>query len=232
MLLVIVPLYGAFASRVNRTQLVQSVTLFFAGNLVLFGQYTTEFWAPNATTTFARQGGAALDWGLVARQSVKRTSIGTLFLGQNRDGNTKVLRLSGYSVVPVSTPEIEFVLQSLPLTAAVAQAYTKNGHTFYRLSIANKTLEYDCTSNTWNYNTTGVAGDRGIAQYGALVGGQYYVSDYRNNRIYRVRPDVYTDGSETIVREAITRHIFADYDQITVAAVFLDFETGVGLTSG
>jgi len=36
MLLVLVPAYGAFASRVNRTQLVQRVTLFFAANLVLF----------------------------------------------------------------------------------------------------------------------------------------------------------------------------------------------------
>ena len=36
LLLVLVPAYGAFASRVNRTQLVQWVTLFFAGNLVLF----------------------------------------------------------------------------------------------------------------------------------------------------------------------------------------------------
>jgi hypothetical protein len=32
----IVPAYSAFASRVNRTQLVQWVTLFFAGNLGLF----------------------------------------------------------------------------------------------------------------------------------------------------------------------------------------------------
>jgi AAA family ATP:ADP antiporter len=36
LLLFIVPAYSAFASRVNRTQLVQWVTLFFAGNLLLF----------------------------------------------------------------------------------------------------------------------------------------------------------------------------------------------------
>ena len=36
LLLVLVPAYGAFASRVNRIQLVQWVTLFFASNLVLF----------------------------------------------------------------------------------------------------------------------------------------------------------------------------------------------------
>ena len=36
LLLLIVPAYSAFASRVNRTQLIQWVTLFFAGNLMLF----------------------------------------------------------------------------------------------------------------------------------------------------------------------------------------------------
>ena len=36
LLLVLVPAYGAFASRVNRTQLVQWVTLFFAANLLVF----------------------------------------------------------------------------------------------------------------------------------------------------------------------------------------------------
>ena len=36
LLLVLVPAYGAFASRVNRVRLVTSVTLFFASNLVLF----------------------------------------------------------------------------------------------------------------------------------------------------------------------------------------------------
>jgi AAA family ATP:ADP antiporter len=36
LLLVLVPAYGAFASRVNRVRLVRSVTLFFAANLLLF----------------------------------------------------------------------------------------------------------------------------------------------------------------------------------------------------
>src|SRR6185295_10765569 len=36
MLLVLVPVYSAVASRVNRIHLIQWVTLFFAGNLCLF----------------------------------------------------------------------------------------------------------------------------------------------------------------------------------------------------
>jgi ATP:ADP antiporter, AAA family len=36
LLLIVVPLFGAFASRVNRVRLVTGVTLFFASNLVVF----------------------------------------------------------------------------------------------------------------------------------------------------------------------------------------------------
>jgi ATP:ADP antiporter, AAA family len=36
LLLAVLPLFGAFASRVNRVRLVTGVTLFFASNLVVF----------------------------------------------------------------------------------------------------------------------------------------------------------------------------------------------------
>ena len=38
MLLLLVPAYGAFASRVNRIRLINGVTLFFASHLVVFHQ--------------------------------------------------------------------------------------------------------------------------------------------------------------------------------------------------
>jgi ATP:ADP antiporter, AAA family len=44
LLLVLVPAYGAFASRVSRMQLVQWVTLFFASHLLLFLAATTAGW--------------------------------------------------------------------------------------------------------------------------------------------------------------------------------------------
>lgn len=45
LLLVLVPAYGAFASRVNRIQLVQWVTLFFAAHLALFLMAITAGWS-------------------------------------------------------------------------------------------------------------------------------------------------------------------------------------------
>src|SRR5688572_32384199 len=44
LLLGLVPAYGAFASRVNRIQLVQWVTLFFASHLALFLMALTAGW--------------------------------------------------------------------------------------------------------------------------------------------------------------------------------------------
>jgi AAA family ATP:ADP antiporter len=46
--LFIVPLYGAFASRVNRIKLINAVTLFFASNLVLFFVLGTAGVSPGA----------------------------------------------------------------------------------------------------------------------------------------------------------------------------------------
>lgn len=203
------------------------------GQLALFGQFTTEFWAPGSgSTTLQRVGGAAMEWGIAARQSLKRTDAGTIFVGQNRLGDLKVLRMQGYQAAPISTPEIEYQLQSLPIESAVGMAYSVNGHTFYNLAFPEVVLSYDATTNTWNRPTTGTNGQRFIGQYGALIRGDFIVSDYRNNRLSVLDPTVYTDSTETIVREVVTRHTFNDYDRVTVDWLEVDFEVGVGLVSG
>jgi hypothetical protein len=204
------------------------------GQLAMFGKFTTEFWASGSgTTIFQRVGGTALEWGIAAVRSVKKIDRGTIFLGQNQNGDKKVLLMQGYQVQPISIPEIEFQLQSQPVEAGIAAAYTINGHTFYRLSFPDKVFVYDVTSNTWNDDTTGSAEQRGIGQLGCLIAGTYLVSDYRaNGRIYKLDPDVYTDAGETIIRESITKHVFHDYDRVSVEELGLDFEVGVGLQSG
>jgi hypothetical protein len=203
------------------------------GELHLFGQYTTEFWAPGSgTTVLSRVGGAALEWGLAAVQSLKKTDGGTLFVGQNRLGALKVLRMQGYQAAPISTPEIEWELQQVNVGAAVAMTFAVNGHTFYVLNFPDRSLVFDATTNTWDVFATGANQSRWIGQHGALIGKTFFVSDYRNSRLYKLDPSVYTDGGETIIREVITRHSFSDYDRTSVFRVGVDFETGVGLVSG
>lgn len=204
------------------------------GELLLFGEYTTEFWAPSSgTNPVSRVGGAALEWGLVARGSLKKVDGGMMFLGRNRLGDVRVLMLRGYQAVPISNPDIETQIQALDnLQGARAMAYTVNGHSFYVLTIEGKSFAYDMTSQTWSYVTTGTNDARWIGQHGSFLLGRYFVTDYRNTSIYTLEPEAYTDAGETIVREVVTRHTFADYDRTSVHKLGVDFETGVGLTSG
>jgi hypothetical protein len=55
-----------------------------------------------------------------------------------------------------------------------------------------------------------------------------YVSDYAAGKLYRVDKTVYTDNGANIAWEVDTRHFFKDYDRVTVDALVMDFETGVG----
>lgn len=208
--------------------------LFHFGQLALFGQFTTEFWASGSgTTIIQRVGGAALQWGLAALRSIAQVDQGTIFLGQNRQGDNKVLLMQGYGVKPVSTPEIEDRLQSLPVAAAVASTYAVNGHTFYHLAFPDHTMVYDFTSDTWNEETSGAAMGRGLGQLGCLMFGKYLVSDHRaNGRIYHVDPTSYTDAGDIIKRLSVTKHSFVDYDRVSVDKLGLEFEAGVGLISG
>lgn len=203
------------------------------GQLALIGQYTTEFWSPGSGSTVLRKvGGAALEWGIAARQSIKRADGGTIFVGQNRLGDKKVLRLQGYQAIPISTPEIEYELQSEAVGSGVAMTLSANGHSFYKLSFPTRTFVYDMTTGVWGEETSGPAGDRWVGQHGAMIRGDYLIGDYSRNRLYKLSPDYYYDGEDMIVREVVTRHTFSDYDRTTVDWVEVDFETGVGLTSG
>lgn len=205
------------------------------GELLLYGEYTTEFWAPNAGSgdPVVRVGGSAIEWGLAAVGSLRKIDGGMMFLGRNRLGDVRVLRLSGYSAQPVSTPDIETQIQAIEdVGGGEAMAFTANGHSFYVLSFLEKTFVYDLTSGTWGEFQTGTSGGRWVGQYGSFVAGRFFVTDYRSNALYLLDPEAYTDAGETIVREVVTRHTFSDYDRTSVYRLGVDFETGVGLVSG
>lgn len=204
------------------------------GQLALFGAFTTEFWAPGSgTTAFQRVGGAALQWGVAAPRSVKQVDQGTVFVGQNRLGDKKVLLMQGYNATPLSDPALEYDLRNANLDAATAATYTVSGHSFYRLNLPDRVWVYDLTSKTWNEETTGAAHARGIGELCALICGKLFMSDYRpNGNLYYVDPDCMTDGGEVILRESVTRHSFNNYDRTSVDKLGLEFQTGVGLASG
>jgi len=203
------------------------------GELIPFGTYTTEFWGWNGATDFPYQRLTAIEWGLAAKWSVTKFSSSLMFLGRNRLGNVQVVLLNGYTPQAVSTPEIDTIINGYDVTSdATAFSYMLNGHAFYEITFpdAGKTWLYDGTSGVWSEVQSD--GGRHRAQFAAQIENAMYVSDYQSGKLYLLDPSTYTENGAYITRSVTTRHVWQGGDFLSVASLWVDMETGVGLASG
>jgi hypothetical protein len=58
------------------------------------------------------------------------------------------------------------------------------------------------------------------------------ISDYENGKVFTLNAETYTENGTAYPMELTSRRVLGDYDPITINRLFIDFETGVGLTSG
>jgi hypothetical protein len=107
---------------------------------------------------------------------------------------------------------------------------TQSGHSFYVLNLSEKSWVFNITTGEWDEWQT--AGGKFCGGLGVAAFGKYMVTDYRDTRAYYMDDEVYTDGSDAVVREITSKHIAADLDELTVWELQLDMETGVGLPAG
>lgn len=199
------------------------------GELLLFGTKSIEIWAPTGgAEVFARVGGAAVPWGLVAYSTIQPVEDALFFVGR-KGGEAEVCAMSGYNVQVVSTPDVELDINAAngALSALVLRS---GGHTFYVLNTTSKTWAYNVGMNEWSEWQTD--GGRFAGEYAAIAYGRTNISDYRQYQFYGFDPDAYTDGDDAIVREVQTKHLAANLDRLTVSSLALDVEVGVGLEEG
>ena len=205
------------------------------GQLVLFGETTTEFWSDSgaADFPFARVGASAIEWGLAARWSVTKYMDSLVFLRRNRLGQVQVCALQGYNSVQISSPDVDYeISQYGAVEDATAFSYMIAGHPFYNISFptGDKTLEYDGQSKAWGNRMSGDEGRyRGEIQANYL--NRSYISDFSSGKVYLIDASVYTDDGELIVREFISRHqTIGDYSRFP--QIWFEMQAGVGLVSG
>jgi hypothetical protein len=60
--------------------------------------------------------------------------------------------------------------------------------------------------------------------------GRNYVTDEVTGRIYELNTGTCTDNGTPIKRQVVTRHVRNQGNEFTISELFLDFETGVGLS--
>lgn len=199
------------------------------GELLLFGTKSVEIWAPTGgTEVFARVGGAAVPWGLVAYSTIQPVEDALFFVGR-KGGEAEVCAMSGYNVQVVSTPDVEYDINAAngALSALVLRS---GGHTFYILNTTSKTWVYNAGMGEWSEWQTD--GGRFAGQHAAVLNDVQVVSDYRSKKCYGVDPDAYVDGTDALLREVQTKHLATNLDRLTVSSLALDVEVGVGLEEG
>jgi hypothetical protein len=207
------------------------------GEIALFGEATTEFWGNTgaADFPFAPVRGSTLEYGLAARWSLAKYDSSLAGLFKNRMGQVQVMRLQGYTPVPMSNPELDSIINGYPSTAdATAFTRMQGGHPFYQINFptAGKSWEYDSLSDMWGEVQSGVLGVRDRAEFCLDFINKPRVFDYSNGKVYTVDPTLYADNGDAFRSVVVSRHFFADYNRVTVSRLFVDFESGVGLTTG
>ena len=209
-------------------------------NLVLFFEQGTEFWQNVGASPEPFQPilSAGNEFGLAAINSRAHVNQTLIYLAQTREGAVQVVQLNGYSPNVISDGDIESIINGFSTVSdAVALTYQVDTHKMYQLTFpnANRSFLYDTSTGIWSEVQTGtsVTPTRHWGQLSAYCNGVTFISDYATSKIYKMSNTAYTDaGSQTIVREIITRHILSDFNRIRISLLYLDMETGVGLQTG
>lgn len=212
--------------------------LYDHGELCLFGTNTTEFWANTGGQDFpySNQRGSTLQYGLAAKWSLVQYNDSVAGLFKNSMGQVQVMMLKGHAIAPISTQEIDFVVNNYATVSdATAFGYMLGGHPMFQINFpsANASWLYDGSTGLWSPLESGLNGDRHRAEILTDYLNKTRVTDYSNGNVYTLDANTYTDNGMPIAREIISKTIFAGQNQrIAVHRIGVDCETGNGLVEG
>jgi len=207
----------------------------YRGTVVLFGDYTTEFWSNvgGGGFPYARILNADVEYGLAARWSVGKHNGSYAFLCRNREGEVFVGQLNGYNVEKISNPEFDHIINGYSQVAnATGFGYMLGGHPMYQLNFpaAGKSWLYDASTQYWS-ELQYKENERHRAEIGTEFLNRTIVSDYSSGKLYELDSDTYTDDGEEIHMVLRGRHIFNNKVMLRFDRLELGLEPGTG-TSG
>lgn len=219
------------------------------GILIPFSNGHVEFWQNVGATQepFQYITNSASMIGLAAVNGRVHCGDSLLFLGrtngggfQNAAGSFQVFRIRGYAVTPVSTTDIDNIIQTMAATSTisdcVAFSYQVDKHVFaqFNFPTANRSLLLDTATGFWSEVQSGITqayAARHIGNLSASAYNQTYIADYSNGNVYNPDPFTYTDNGNTIVREVVSRCAVEDWNTFSISQIYVDMQTGVGLSN-
>ena len=218
--------------------------------LWIFGNNSISIWfnSGNADFPFEPIQGADIQIGISATYSVQVVGEKIMWVGRSPGGYNMVWMASGLQPVRISTRAVENALQDIPgpgntLIPVRSWTYQMGGHYFYVLSFPdnNATWVYDLTSGLWheemylNGSTEEahrgachifIDGIGGTASTGGAQGGEHWVGDRANGKIYQMRDTFFDDAGDKIRRIRTAPHLHSENKTHFYSRLELDAETG------
>jgi hypothetical protein len=211
----------------------------------LLGEVTTEVWVdvgsviPGLITfPFQRVSGTSSQNGCGAPFSIARFAETFMFLSRDTLGTATIGQMKGYEYQRVSTHAVENSLVGYDVTDARAWAFQIEGHEFYVINFPSIDLTwvYDLATQQWFkwlwWDAPNAVYKRHRGQCAMAFANKNLVGDYENGKIYSLDFDTYTDAGNPIRRLRRAPHITSDLQRQYFEEFQIQFQPGVGLTTG
>lgn len=210
------------------------------GQIWCFGETTTEVWYNSGDTTypFTRVEGAKIQIGCAAKLSVLDMDNRLFWIGKDKDGKGIVYAAQGYTAVRVSTHAVELAIRAATDISMIrAYSYQEDGHLFYVITGGGMatTWAFDAATNLWHERAY-LEEDGSLSAHKAATHiyafDKHLVGDRTDGIIYEMSRDYYSDNGDEIFRQRTFPHLHDENKPLVVRELQVDFEPGVGLTTG
>lgn len=172
------------------------------GEVWMLGDAGFEIWydAGDADFPFRRQSGGVIPYGTHSTFAVARADNSVWWVGNDNN----VYRSQGYIAQRVSTHAIETIIAGFGGVADAGLTYTQFGHTFYCVTMGNRTLCYDIATKKWHERSSAADGNscwlpRSVASAGATA----FFGDSLSGALYTMEIGLGTDNGVNVARAVV-----------------------------
>ena len=208
----------------------------------LLGEMSSEVWIDVGAFPFPFQRipGTSTQQGIAAKFSSARVGNSFAYVSKNNRGESTVVRMNGYIPERISTHAVENTLVGQNVSDALAWTYQLNGHEVYVVTFPSigdngLTWAFDNTTGLWHkwlYTNNQNLYERHRGNCCSFFNQQVLVGDYENGKLYRVSLSEYTDDGQLVRRVRRCPHITTDLQRQYFHELQIQFEPGVGLSTG
>ena len=208
----------------------------------LLGEMSSEVWIDVGAFPFPFQRipGTSTQQGIAAKFSSARVGNSFAYVSKNNRGEATIVRMNGYIPERISTHAVENTLVGQNVSDALAWTYQLNGHEVYVVTFPSigdngLTWAFDNTTGLWHkwlYTNNQNLYERHRGNCCSFFNQQVLVGDYENGKLYRVSLSEYTDDGQLVRRVRRCPHITTDLQRQYFHELQIQFEPGVGLSTG